>query len=267
MIVIIPLLIFVIILKWNEKNMSIIQNYNKRSDFTLALSKRIRIVYAIAAIETSLLIIVVFIQPVFTRMAQNSWQRYGSLVEWTLSLDVHVALAIPFLILFMIQFSLGLLQKPGNLINKIHRTLGKIILLYTPIFLITSIWNVYVRVPPLLLQLLFYIVITSIAYFLIRGFIAIRQKNYLKHIDSMLGAFILSGIAATARLVYTVFYLKYGSLYVTTAAWLLITSLVLYSKLFLFYALAGRVKQNTSIILIQLLPIVLIFSFLPWPPT
>ncbi len=227
-------------------------------------NKRIRIVYAIAAAETSLLILLIFFQPVYMRLVYGIWDRYGSLLQWTLSLDVHVLLAIPFLLLLMMQFVLGFTQKPGHISNRFHRILGTFILLYTPIFLAVTVWNVAVRVPYLVLQLTFYIVIVSIVFFLIRGYRAVRNKNYLKHMDSMLGAFVLSGIAATARLVYPLYISIYGHIPLA-AVWLICTAVILYTKLFLIYALAGRLKQNILALLMQTIPIALIYIVLPWP--
>ncbi|MCL9685642.1 DUF2306 domain-containing protein [Legionella maioricensis] len=228
-------------------------------------NKRVRIVYAIATVETSLLILLIFMQPVYTRLVGGIWDRYGSLLKWTLSLDVHVLFAIPFLLLLILQFILGFIQKPGQVSNRIHRRLGLFILLYTPVFLAITIWNVSVRVPYLLLQLTFYFVIIYIVFFLIRGYRAIKNKDYLKHMDSMLGAFVLSGIAATARLVYPLYILIYGHIPIS-AIWLISTAIFLYTKLFLIYALAGRLKQNILVWLMQAVPIFLIYVVLPWPP-
>lgn len=227
-------------------------------------SKRIKIVYILAVIETSLLISLIFFQPVFTKLYTGHWNRYGMIVQETKSLNYHVLFAVPYLFFFIFQFIFGFLQNKWPLFKQLHRYWGRFILAYTPIFLILTIWNVKVRVPYLLLELTFHITVINIAYFLIRGFWAIKNKKILIHVESMLGAFILSGIAATARLVYFV-YLYFFNQPPLTALWLLLASAILYLKLAFVYGLAGRLRQNYIILVCQTLPLILIYIFLPWP--
>ena len=110
----------------------------------------------------------------------------------------------------------------------------------------------------------FHIAIVYMVIFLTRGYIAVRQKNYLKHMDSMLGAFIFIGIAATVRLVYFLFHVEYGYVPVSAAVLLFVSVMIIFFKLLLFYALAGRLKQNILLIAGQILTVVIIYTILPW---
>ena len=227
-------------------------------------SNRVMMIYCIAAIETSLLIFSVFAQPMYSRLFQNNWIRYGTLLDWTLSLDVHVLVSVVFLLMMMLQVALGMLHASGSALGRWHRTTGKILLGYSLIFFAATIWNVWDRVPIVLLQLNFYIVIAGLAAYFIRGLFAIRRKDYSTHIDSMIGAFVLTGVAASARLIYFLYYVFMGTIPISPL-WLLITSSILYFKLFLIYGLAGRLKQNWKMITIQFGLILLIYASLPWP--
>ena len=227
-------------------------------------SNRVMTIYCIAAIETSLLIFSIFAQPIYSRLFQNNWIRYGTLLDWTLSLDVHVLISIVFLLMMMLQVTLGMLHASGSPLGRWHRTIGKIILWSSPLFFASTIWNVWDRVPIVLLQLNFYIVIAGLAAYFIRGLFAIRRKDYSTHIDSMIGAFVLTGVAASARLIYFLYYVFMGTIPISPL-WLLITSSILYFKLFLIYGLAGRLKQNWKMITIQFGLILLIYATLPWP--
>ena len=227
-------------------------------------SNRVMKIYCIAAIETSLLIFSVFAQPMYSRLFQNNWIRYGTLLDWTLSLDVHVLVSVVFLLMMMLQVALGMLHASGSALGRWHRTTGKILLGYSLIFFAATIWNVWDRVPIVLLQLNFYIVIAGLAAYFIRGLFAIRRKDYSTHIDSMIGAFVLTGVAASARLIYFLYYVFMGTIPISPL-WLLITSSILYFKLFLIYGLAGRLKQNWKMITIQFGLILLIYASLPWP--
>ncbi len=175
-------------------------------------SNRVMMIYCIAAIETSLLIFSVFAQPMYSRLFQNNWIRYGTLLDWTLSLDVHVLVSVVFLLMMMLQVALGMLHASGSTLGRWHRTTGKILLGYSLIFFAATIWNVWDRVPIVLLQLNFYIVIAGLAAYFIRGLFAIRRKDYSTHIDSMIGAFVLTGVAASARLIYFLYYVFIGSI-------------------------------------------------------
>jgi len=227
-------------------------------------SNRVMMIYCIAAIETSLLIFSVFAQPMYSRLFQNNWIRYGTLLDWTLSLDVHVLVSVIFLLMMMLQVALGMLHASGSALGRWHRITGKILLGYSLIFFAATIWNVWDRVPIVLLQLNFYIVIAGLAAYFIRGLFAIRRKDYSTHIDSMIGAFVLTGVAASARLIYFLYYVVMGTTPISPL-WLLITSSILYFKLFLIYGLAGRFKQNWKMIAIQFGLILLIYASLPWP--
>lgn len=229
------------------------------------LTKRVRIVYAIAAFETSLLILLVFMQPVYMKLVHGVWDRYGTQINPTLSLDVHVLFAIPFLLLVMLQIFLGFIQKPGHAANKLHRRLGSFLLLYTAVFLIITLWNLLVRIDYIVIQLGLFFIIVYVVFFMLRGYRAIKYKDYLKHVDSMMGVFVLSGIAANSRLIGAIYLLIYGHI-PNLAFWSLISIAVIISKLLLIYALAGRLKQNILVCLMQVLPICLIYGLLPWPP-
>lgn len=230
---------------------------------------RIRMVYSIAAAEIILLIAFIFWQPIYIRLTKGVWQRFGMHMPWTLSLDVHVTCAMIFFILITTQIILGLSQRRGNIANKIHPVLGKITLSFAPIFLAAAGWNVYARMNlegqfDILPFTLFIATIIFIALFLLRGYLAIRKKNYLLHVDSMMGAFVLTAVAATVRFIMLIFYLIYHRLPETTDGFLLISSLALIANLALFYLLAGRIRQNIITILAMTTTVILIYSIFPW---
>lgn len=241
-----------------------VENIEKHKANAFGIPKRVRIVYGIACAETTLSIFLIFSQPMYVRVVHGIWQRWGNPFPWTLSLDVHVFTALIFLILMMWQVTLGLLQKPGNTANKIHPILGRIIFAYAVIFLSVAIWNIHVRVTNTLLFVVLYDVIFFIILFFINGYIAIRQKNYLKHVDSMVGVFIFSGVAAILRIIYIDFVLMYGHLPISNAFLFLITGSILVGKLFFYYALAGRLKYNIPIVFGMTASIIVIFTIFPW---
>ena len=118
-----------------------------KPNLSFGIPRRIKIVYGIAVLESTLIILLIFSKPIYVRIVHGFWQRLVTPMKWTLSLDVHVAFAVLFLALLLVQVSIGLLQKPFTKLNHLHRTLGILVLIIAPLFFIATIWNVHVRMP------------------------------------------------------------------------------------------------------------------------
>jgi hypothetical protein len=116
--------------------------------------------------------------------------------------------------------------------------------------------------------MVFYFLLICVEIFLIRGYLGLKNNDYMKFLDSFIGAFILMGVAAIFRLLVPIYILAFG-----LPSWtqnlqnqlLLSAGVLIYLKLFLIYAIAGRLQQNTLIVFLQAYAIILIFAFLPCP--
>jgi hypothetical protein len=90
----------------------------------------------------------------------------------------------------------------------------------------------------------------------------------MKFLDSFIGAFILLGIPPILRLLVPIYILIFG-----LPSWtqnfqnhlVLSSKVFVYVKLFLIYAIAGRLQQNTLIVFLKAFAILIIFAFLPCP--
>jgi hypothetical protein len=230
-------------------------------------NKRAGIVYFLALLETTFLTLLVFAKPIYDRIELGIWQRYNITLEWTLSLDLHVILASTLTLLFLFQGILIFIQKPGQ-ISKLFSRFYSIIILFSLLFCIDASWNVYLRISTLERQMVFYFLLIFVEIFLIRGYLGLKNNDYMKFLDSFIGAFILMGVAAIFRLLVPIYILTFG-----LPSWtqnfqnqlLLSAGVLIYLKLFLIYAIAGRLQQNTLIVFLQAYAIILIFAFLPCP--
>jgi hypothetical protein len=230
-------------------------------------NKRVGIVYFLGLLETTLLIILVFAKPIYDRIEFGIWERYNINLKWTLSLDVHVIFGVILLLALIFQSFLIFTQKPGQ-ISKTFSRFYLIIVLYSVPFSLVATWNVYVRTPIIERQILFYLIIFFFSFYLIRGYIALKNNDYTKFLDSFIGAFVLAGVAATIRLFVPIYILIFG-LPTWTQSFqnllLLSASCFICLKLFLIYGLAGRLQQNTLILSLLFISILLTFVFLPCP--
>lgn len=228
---------------------------------------RMKTVYFLAALEITLIIILVFSRSLYHRFVYSNWELSSQHVEHVLALDCHVVTVLLFFFLMTAQFMLGLFLKPGSASSKIHRVLGKILLGFSIIFIAAAVWNTATRYfDNTLINLTFYFDLVFISMFLARGVIAIKKKNYVKHMDSMLGAYVILGRAAIGRLLFFFLILYYHGKTVplSGATLMLMASLFTYLHLIVFYALAGRLKQNFMLIAIQLAVYGVIYTYYPW---
>lgn len=230
-------------------------------------NKRAGIVYFLALLETTFLFLLVFAKPIYDRIVLGIWQRYNIILEWTLSLDWHVILSSILILLLLFQSILIFIQKPGQISKLFSRFYSIIILFSLPVFLQTS-WVVYVRISTLERQMVFYFSLIFLEFFLIRGYLSLKNNDYMKFLDSFIGAFILLGIAPILRLLVPIYILIFG-----LPSWtenfqnhlILSSAILVYVKLFLIYGIAGRLQQNSLIVFLQAFAILLIFAFLPCP--
>jgi len=227
--------------------------------------KRAGIVYFLALLETTLLSLLVFAKPIYDRIVLGVWQRYNIILEWTLSLDLHVLLSSILIILLVFQSILIFTQKPGQ-ISKLFSRLYSVIILYSLLFCLQTSWVVYARISTLERQMVFYASLIFLEFFLIRGYLSLKNNDYRKFLDSFIGAFILLGVPPILRLLVPIYILIFG-----LPSWtqnfqnhlVLSSAVFVYVKLFLIYAIAGRLQQNTLIVFLQAFAILLIFAFLP----
>ena len=230
-------------------------------------SKRTGIVYFLALIETTFLTILVFAKPIYDRIVLGVWQRYNIILEWTLSLDLHVIVSSILVLLLVFQSILIFTQKPGQ-ISKLFSRLYSFIILYSLLVCLQTSWVVYLRISTLERQMVFYASLIFLEFFLIRGYLSLKNNDYRKFLDSFIGAFILLGIPPILRLLVPIYILIFG-----LPSWtqsfqnhlVLSSAVFVYVKLFLIYAIAGRLQQNTLIVFLQAFAILLIFAFLPCP--
>jgi hypothetical protein len=230
-------------------------------------NKRVGIVYFIALLETALINLLVFAKPIYDRIELGYWQRYNIILEWTFSLDLHVIFASSLMLALLFQSILIFIQKPVQIAKTFSRFYLTIII-YSLFFCLVASWNTYVRISTIERQMLFYFLLIFMEFFLIRGYLALKNKDYMKFLDLFIGAFIILGVAAIFRLLVPAYILIFG-----LPSWtqsfqnhlLLSAGLFVYIKLFLIYGLAGRFQQNSLIIFLQLISILLIFAFLPCP--
>lgn len=228
---------------------------------------RMKKVYFLATLEITLIIVLVFSRSLYHRFVYSSWELSSQHVEHVMALDCHVVTVLLFFFLMTAQIILGLFFKPGSIANKIHRLLGKILLCFSLVFIVAAAWNTATReFDNTLINLTFYFDLLFISLFLTRGIIAIKKKDYLKHMDSMFGAYVVLGRAAIGRLLFFFLMIYYHGTDVplSGATLMLMASLFTYLHLIIFYALAGRLKQNISLILFQLAIYGVIYTYYPW---
>lgn len=228
---------------------------------------RVKTVYFLAVLEITFIIVLVFSRSLYHRFVYSNWELSSQHVQHVMALDCHVVTVLLFFFLMTIQLMLGLFFKPGSIANKIHRLLGKILLGFSIIFIAAAAWNTATRdFDNTLINLTFYLDLIFISMFLARGVIAIVKKNYAKHMDSMLGAYVILGRAAIGRFLFFFLMLYYHDINVplSGATLMLMASLFTYLHLIIFYALAGRLKQNIIPIVIQLAAYGIIYTYYPW---
>lgn len=229
--------------------------------------ERAKLVYSVGVIAIASLLFFVFSQAIYNRVVYGFWERYGLQLKPSLitALDIHVIISVLFMLLLSLQFFLGLSQKKGNLANRRHPVLGKTALLSAPIFLVAAAWAVQARAfDDLLVELALYSGLLFIGIFFVQGYLAIKQHDYMKHLDSMVSAYFLISIAGLFRFVYYLIFSVYGRCPITETALAFFSFLVLYISLFVFYALAGRLKENWLLISFQIVFYLSIFWYFPW---
>ncbi|MDF1758370.1 MAG: hypothetical protein P1U74_08755 [Legionellaceae bacterium] len=209
-------------------------------------------IYKFAFIEVLILFTITFSQTIYKKLVYGVWEQHGLILKSSMGLTAHVLTAIIFTLLFLLQFMFGIYQGKNHLFARLHIILGQFLILFTLIFITMAAWAVVAReFNSISIELVFYMDLLFISIFFIRGIIAIKQKRYSDHIDSMLGVFMISARSAMFRFAYVAIVTLYGSAPIKVGTLAFIVNLFLYINLFIFYFLANRWKENRVIVISQ----------------
>lgn len=224
--------------------------------------------YTLFMVLLTLVVVFAFLEPTLKRLLEGSWTRGKFNYVWTLSLDVHALMGYGFLLLFCVQYALGFFPPKKPSWRGAHKLFGRLILfVFIPAFAIANIWLVMERSSTIpsessvifrqyrpMIRFIMYQLLGFFLFFLARSYWAIRKRDVLLHVDSIVLAYTFAAAVAIMRLFYFLFWLIRGGspfslpgMYFLSAAFVLLLFLVLFS-------LVGRLKENKY-------PLVAIFVF------
>ena len=215
-------------------------------------------VYKYFFVEMTLIILIVFFEPTFRRLAQGGWQRGKYPYEWTLSLDVHAAVAFLFLFLILIQLFLGYQQAKNPSLKSNHVRLGNTLFyVIIPLFLLANLWvtfgrflttnleeSILYRDSPMIAILAIVEILAFLLWYVIRSFKAIKQGDVLLHLDGIFGAFLILSGFPFIRFLFAIVWSVQDVAPFTVTGGLFITLAIIFGHLVLGYFLAGRLRQN-----------------------
>lgn len=230
----------------------IMSTHDKLEIMSSPAMQRMLKVYRFAFFEVAILFVIAFSQTIYKKIVYGVWEQHGLILERSWGLDMHVLTAVIFVLLFLSQVMFGIFQGKNQTFVKFHINLGRFLVVFTFIFLPMAIWAVKARsFNTFSIESAFYMDVVFIAIFVIKGVIAIKQKRYFDHIDSMLGAFMVAARSAMFRVTYVGLVAIYGYAPMKLGTTTFVVNLMLYSNMFLFYFLAGRWKENRVMVLSQ----------------
>ncbi|MCA9719134.1 MAG: hypothetical protein H6713_16570 [Myxococcales bacterium] len=224
------------------------------------------------------MVLFIFAEPTIARLTEGAWKRGHFVFENTVSLDSHAAFGYLFVLLFVTQSVLGFsLLRRARLVSA-HRALGRVFVFgAAPLFIAIGVWMILDRglgLPPertvvfrrdaiaLIIELIQ--VMTLVAIFLGRGWLAIRRRRLTAHVDAMMAAFISAAMIAGIRLVYAVIWM-FGDSPFTVSGVYFITAALTTLELAAAFALVGRLRENRfALALVAGSTVLVIVAASPW---
>lgn len=248
------------------------QTNHKPAQTRIEALNRVKKVYAYFFVAMNLIILSVFFEPTLRRIVEGIWVRGRFNFAWTLSLDIHALVSYAFLLLVSVQVFFGYKQAKRPSFRQSHSRLGYFLFYFLfPAFILANIWvvldrsltipleeSVGFRVSPTFTAILMLEVPVFLTWFTIRGFYALKQRDIVTHVDSILGAFMYAGIVAVLRFLYSIIWATRGTSPLSGVAMGFLSIAVVTGSLALAYYLAGRLRQNK----ITLLAIIVVTALL-----
>lgn len=223
------------------------------------------------------MVLFIFAEPTIARLTEGNWKRGHFVFENTVSLDSHAAFGYFFVLLFVAQSVLGFSLLKRERLAALHRALGRLFVFgAAPLFIFIGVWMILDRglgLPPertvvfrrdtigLIIELIQ--VMALVAFFLGRGWLAIRKRRLAVHVDAMMTAFIAAAMIAGIRLVYAVIWI-FGESPFTVSGVYFITAALTTLELAAAFALVGRLRQNLWALLL-LAGSTLLVILVAWP--
>ncbi|VAW38162.1 hypothetical protein MNBD_CHLOROFLEXI01-326 [hydrothermal vent metagenome] len=215
-------------------------------------------VYAVFTVTMTILILAIFFEPTVSRLFEGIWQRQEVVFVWTFSLDVHATLGFLFIFMFILQFFFGYQQSKWPQLKRYHRRLGSAMFyVVIPLFILADIWVVIHRstaIAPeqsvvfgqdrLMVVILILEILLFMAWYIIRSFQAVKQKDYPSHLDNIFAAYMMAGGIALFRFLFAILWATFGTSPISFVGVFFVTCALTLMLLILAFSLVGRLKQN-----------------------
>jgi len=213
-------------------------------------------------VAATAVILIVFFEPTARRLAGGHWQRGKYVYQDSLSLDVHAVIGFTFVAAFVIQIILGRRQRAHDSARRLHEKLGKLlIILVVPLFVGTAAWVVADRSTSIApeLSVIFKVdremgrvvlgeLLVFTSFFFVRAWLAIRDGDVARHVDAVLGAFLMASAIATIRFLYSAIWATGAGSPFSVIGMYFITVAIVVGAMALAYARAGRFAANRRVL-------------------
>ncbi len=204
------------------------------------------------------IILLVFSEPTFRRLAGGHWQRGKYVYKDSVSLDVHATVGYLFVGAFILQIVWGRRQRLHESARRLHARLGKALFaVVVPAFVLAAAWvvadrstsiapedSVIFQVDRVMGRVVLGELLVFTSFFFGRAALAIRAGDVPRHVDAVLGAFMMASAIAVIRFLYSAIWATGAGSPFSVIGMYFITVTIVVGAMAVAYGRAGRFAEN-----------------------